>query len=1110
MKKRIMKTISIIMTFVLLVTAFPVASYAYEYILSGDWNYYVLADGTAEITSVTSGCKYAYYGMKTEVVIPNEIDGYVVTRIGSSETPFSSVDLVRITIPDTVLAIEGYAFAYNKLLSQVNLSNNITEIEGNTFSNCTSLSTITIPKKVVSIEAYAFYGCSSLSNVYLSENLTTIGNYAFSACTALKNIIVPESVTSIGVNAFPITTTIYGYLDSYAETYAEQYGFKFIPISKYSNDTIYTPITKNKIELTKYIGDVESFEIPTTIDDYSVVAIADEAFKDNKYITEVSAEDELLRVGVSAFENCRNLTTVVLPDCVKTIGSYAFSDCRNLSKIVLPSGLTAIEEYTFKNCKSLKSIIIPESVTEIDLYAFYNCLNLDTIYGVIGSYAETFAEENGYSFIDVSNMIVNVSATDITIIENSEGYETSDDYSNEFFYYYTNFMYNDVKYEVEYGNGKTEKLDYWELEELTGGSFDFADNQYEKPFELGNNKVSFSCGDILGTVKVIIVENPVVSMSIQDVAVIEGTCGYFSTEYDEYYNEIGEYYKYSNYDKKITVTLKDGSTIESNDWGSVELYGMWYSLSISDYQDTNHWDVGAHMATGTLLGVSDEFTVEITESPIESVSFEDIEIVEHTSGYYTNAYNPETGEYDLEYYQYHVYCNGVITMKDGTVIKLKNDNSFEYNGGWYSLDLNDTQSETPWEIYNTYKVEAYVMGKTFDFDVSIIDTKIKSMTITPARSLVEGVDSFDGFYDVNGIDYMLCIEYKDGTTEIKNSSSLYYDELELVHTQDEERWYIGTHTITAKYQGYTTTFEIEVVENPYNGITISNENGLTIYFNKKDGTSDIARPYDLCDGWGEDGCIGGILYTDIGNYNADFHFKYDEYRDYKDQNVKIVIGDMESNTLEKNNWLKGLIASKGVLTVAACCPELNGFNGEINAKNIDGIVDLCFAYCDLEYEETETQEWCVAIKGDDVKQAICEIFGIENVDLSLSENYDEITDTIISDFGGYGNGDERYRFSYSDGIWTFIRTCEYDDIKDIAELQMNESLKVIAINWSDKVMDINDDDNIDLLDYDIVVDTSTTSTILTRSEELSADANEDGAVDAFDAIYIDLYLNGMI
>jgi len=65
---------------------------------------------------------------------------------------------------------------------------------------------------------------------------------------------------------------------------------------------------------------------------------------------------------------------------------------------VIPDGVTSLGMYVFGDCTNLTSVSIPESVTSIGRYAFDFCENL-TLYGVSGSYAETYAAENGIPFV---------------------------------------------------------------------------------------------------------------------------------------------------------------------------------------------------------------------------------------------------------------------------------------------------------------------------------------------------------------------------------------------------------------------------------------------------------------------------------------------------------------------------------------------------------------------------------------------------------------------------------------------------------------------------------------------------------------------------------------
>ena len=114
---------------------------------SGDYQYRVLEDGTAEITH--------YFGRDSVVHIPETLGGKTVT------------------------SIRDVAFAW-----------------------CSSLTTIELPDSVTSIGEYAFSRCRSLTSIELPDSVTSIGDQAFAWCRALTSIELPDSVTSIGDQAF--------------------------------------------------------------------------------------------------------------------------------------------------------------------------------------------------------------------------------------------------------------------------------------------------------------------------------------------------------------------------------------------------------------------------------------------------------------------------------------------------------------------------------------------------------------------------------------------------------------------------------------------------------------------------------------------------------------------------------------------------------------------------------------------------------------------------------------------------------------------------------------------------------------------------------------------
>ena len=68
--------------------------------------------------------------------------------------------------------------------------------------DCSGLTKITIPDSVDAIAGYAFNCCYELVNITIPDSVTFIGQSAFEGCHKLTNITIPDSVKSIGKNAF--------------------------------------------------------------------------------------------------------------------------------------------------------------------------------------------------------------------------------------------------------------------------------------------------------------------------------------------------------------------------------------------------------------------------------------------------------------------------------------------------------------------------------------------------------------------------------------------------------------------------------------------------------------------------------------------------------------------------------------------------------------------------------------------------------------------------------------------------------------------------------------------------------------------------------------------
>ena len=180
--RRIISVVLAAMMIVSLFAAATVSSHAADAFV-----YKELADGTLSLDK--------YQGEDTEVEIPSDVDGKLVTMVG--DYAFSANKLItKVVVPETVKTLGVCAFNMCDKLREVRLPNGIKRIEMFTFSQCPKLKTINIPKSTVEIDNGAFEYCKSLESISLPENVTTVGYGAFANCSRLYNFFINSKVSS--------------------------------------------------------------------------------------------------------------------------------------------------------------------------------------------------------------------------------------------------------------------------------------------------------------------------------------------------------------------------------------------------------------------------------------------------------------------------------------------------------------------------------------------------------------------------------------------------------------------------------------------------------------------------------------------------------------------------------------------------------------------------------------------------------------------------------------------------------------------------------------------------------------------------------------------------
>ena len=114
------RTISKIMSVIMVLSCFAGMTFSVGAETSGDYEYEVLDDGTVSITK--------YNGSDSDVTIPTEIDGAEVNQLGNTVNSIfstSSVSVKNVKISDGIKTIQKKAFYNCTSLESVLLSDTI-------------------------------------------------------------------------------------------------------------------------------------------------------------------------------------------------------------------------------------------------------------------------------------------------------------------------------------------------------------------------------------------------------------------------------------------------------------------------------------------------------------------------------------------------------------------------------------------------------------------------------------------------------------------------------------------------------------------------------------------------------------------------------------------------------------------------------------------------------------------------------------------------------------------------------------------------------------------------------------------------------------------------
>lgn len=407
-------------------------------------------DGTLEIESV-------YDKECTEIVIPAEVDGKKITRIGN-EAFQGCENLTSVTMPQTGITYIGTnAFSGCESLTEITIPQGITVIEEGVFSGCGSLTELVLPEGVTQINASAFAACSSLTNVQFPGSLKVIAQFAFTGCDGLTSIDFPAGLEEIGSCAFQECSGLTS-LELPAElkklgssTFEHCFSLQGeVTIPKTVEEIITNPFA--------YCDELEAVIVEPDNPNYC----SQDGALFNKDMTNLiccpgakqgsyTIPDTVVRADSRAFYGCQSLTELNIPVSMQRISGDPFSNCISLINFNVDAGnssYSSIDGVLYNKHKNIleacpggrSELVIPERVTQVSIVAFWGCGDMHkitfpaSVRNIEGDFSVWNEEEEVLSFVVVRDSYAETYAKEhnipYTYVDDPENPDDPDDPDN--------------------------------------------------------------------------------------------------------------------------------------------------------------------------------------------------------------------------------------------------------------------------------------------------------------------------------------------------------------------------------------------------------------------------------------------------------------------------------------------------------------------------------------------------------------------------------------------------------------------------------------------------------------------------------------------------------
>lgn len=324
----------------------------------------------------------------------------------ATTAPWFGLPYTQLVLDSSITRIGNYAFCDSSLSGSVEIPEGVTAIGAYAFNSCYQITDLTLPSTLKTIGSYAFSRLSDGIALHIPANLTTIDRGGVSG-TSWGEITVDSAnksfrVTDSGLYNRAGTRLLavrHGEGEFRIADTAAQVDIQVFRNCGYSDIYIGAKVGADFCNSYNYLSNTPSLKSVT-------VSAANPNYKAVDGVLFSKNGKKLL-----CFPASKAVSAYTVPSGVETIVTYAIYNNSDLASLTLSDGLKTLNGCSVFQCENLKTVTVPASVkTFSGYYALGYMLENDsyltkmsdfTILGYNGTAAQTYANENGFTFVSL-------------------------------------------------------------------------------------------------------------------------------------------------------------------------------------------------------------------------------------------------------------------------------------------------------------------------------------------------------------------------------------------------------------------------------------------------------------------------------------------------------------------------------------------------------------------------------------------------------------------------------------------------------------------------------------------------------------------------------------